>query len=119
MIKRILSIMLCVMLVCTQLVFGSEMDTDEDTTGRRRYEQTIQILAALNIISEEDVENSEPEELIYRGDYVNLLVKAVVAESDVLSSDVNYFTDVDEKNEFAKNINTAYKMGIVSGYGDG
>ncbi len=108
--KRLISLLVVLVMVLTANTYVFAGVTDDTP---------LNLLKELGILEASDLEKS-PDDLINRGDFTTLLVKATGMNKNLVpSSGIQYFYDVNPEDKNAGYIEHAYKLGITNGIGDG
>lgn len=119
--KRILCLALTLMMVLSSVgVFAAFSDVPESSS----YSQAVSSLNQLGIITGYDDGTFKPDNDVTRAEFCAMLMRSMgYGDIGATSSEGLPFSDVSDSNSdiswAIKNIDTAYKMGIVNGYDDG
>nr|WP_275695479.1 S-layer homology domain-containing protein [Fredinandcohnia sp. SECRCQ15] len=90
-----------------------------DVSPNKWYADYINTAQKLDIISGYKDGKFKPSENITRGQIAAMIVRAFDKTVDFPETSIQQFPDVSSKTTFAKEINQAASLKIISGYGDG
>lgn len=115
--KKLISVLtaavMSISIMCQASVFAAFSDVSDD----HAYKNAITTLSKLSVIDGYDDGTFKPDGQITRAEFTKLIVFMLGYQD--LAYEATEFTDVDASH-WAKNyIQTAYKLGIISGMGDG
>jgi len=113
--KKIISILLCVALVCSLTLTSFAEDNVAEIAENVYGAEAVDYLKALEVL-----ENDEEFSLtanITRGEFAKLACS--IAGYPMANPEIQVFTDVGADNEYAPYINSLANAGIISGYSDG
>ena len=117
-LKKALSLLVVLCLVLGTVGMSAVAASYPDTNGTR-YEQAINLVSSLGIMTGFEDGTFRPDDNLTRAQYCTVLVR-MLGMTDVLdSTSYVFFEDVLEDEWYAKPISLIFSLGLASGYGDG
>lgn len=107
--KRIISLFITIILIFASIA-SLNVSASYDLS---KYKSALDFLKMLDIVGSESM---DAEQMVSRGNFAGMIVKAFSAEPDTYQ---NIFTDVPSSSPDAGYIQTAYNLGIINGFGAG
>lgn len=98
-------------------VFAAESSTAYTAENDEYYQEAVGFLNYLGIMVGDDKGDMKSEETITRAEIAAIILRITNVQSK--STYAGIFDDVDDSHWAADDIQTAYDMGIIAGYGDG
>ncbi|MCH5211067.1 MAG: S-layer homology domain-containing protein [Oscillospiraceae bacterium] len=115
--KRILAVLLTaaltVSVMCQTAVFAAFSDVED----KNPYKEAITALTKLSVIDGYEDNTFKPDNTITRAEFTKIIVFTLGYQN--LTHNTYAFTDVSEDHWGRNYIQTAYNLGIISGFGDG
>ena len=103
---KILSVIICIAAIITGIMNMSVYA--EENYG---YDEAVEFFAQMGVINKENIK----DEAINRGEFVELLMKAMNNPYDYISSE-HTFNDVTAEQTWFESVGKAYNQGIINGY---
>ncbi len=99
-------------------MFGAIANAEGTNVPDTAYQEAVNVLTALKILEDPSDGEFKADEDITRAEMADIITR-LLGVSKVTDAGSLPFSDVTEDNKYYSNICTVYKMGIISGYGDG
>lgn len=118
--ERLNQLIAALLVTVIAIVSGITVFADEEKTAATDdalYQEAVGFLNYLGIMVGDETGDMKPEETITRSEIAAIILRETNVKNK--SEYKGIFEDVDESHWAADDIQTAYEIGIIAGYGDG
>lgn len=117
--KKIISLLLVLVMVFSMTVFASAAGNSFVDIYNSKNEDAIEFLYDLGLVEGYSVTHFGPKENLTRAEACALIVRALIEDDEIYAYTRDYFVDVDAYAWYREWVDTAYRNGIMHGYGNG
>lgn len=117
--KKIISLLLVLVMVFSMTAFASAAGNSFVDIYNSKNEDAIEFLYDLGLVEGYSVTRFGPKENLTRAEACALIVRALIEDDEIYAYTRDYFVDVDDNAWYREWVDTAYRHGIMHGYGNG